>query len=380
MVVFVYLLPLYRFDSISSVGQIALSNNSRLETVRVKHLSQINKFESEVRALEVTVNTLGNFISTLAYGRTEIEIPNDVLRILSQLNFAERRRSLPKASLTDLNSDSDSSKDQHITLGQLKSNSLSPKSASSYFSKSFDQIRQQKLNLLANSGNGSKDSCSPANNNPNQLSSSSSPPRPDVAEKTSFTKSLSDTRNLKFDRIVEESSDRTQSLGRTLTNHDLETLKLFQKNYSKEQRSGEPIRGRLLKSSHSSFELGTANGLQPDVELPAAPAVSDAQYHPLSCGGIHISYSESKKLKSLRPSRIKSEVQINVPRNFRYSTESGEDEGSVNGHSCNENNNDSAFDESIESIDSNGNLADKVESTANAVRDSKMSNADVTIS
>lgn len=327
----------------------------------MKHLSQINKLESEVRALEVTVNTLGNFISTLAYGRSEIEIPNDVLRILSQLNLAERRRSLPKVSLTDLNSDSDSSKDQHITLGQIKSNSLSPKTASSYFSKSFDQIRQQKLGLLAT--NVSKET--------------NSQPQVAAHEKVCLTKSLSDSRNMKFDKIVEESTDRTQSLGRILSSHDMETLKLFQKNYSKEhQRSGVPIRGRLLKASQSSFELGTSNGL-PE-EVPVTTPVSDAQYHPLSCGGIQISCSEPKKVKSLRPSRIKSELQINVPKNFKYSTESGEEDG-LNGNGCNDNN-DSAFDESVESIDSNGNLAEKVESTVNAVRVSKLNNTDITIS
>lgn len=341
-----------------------------METIRVKHLSQINKLESEARALEVTVNTLGNFISTLAYGRSEIEIPNDVLRILSQLNLAERRRSLPKASLTDFNSDSDSSKDQHITLGQLKSNSLSPKTASSYFSKSFDQIRQQKLGLLAKNanGNGSKDSIT---NNQFQQ---------DVPEKMCLTKSLSDSRNMKFDKIVEESTDRTQSLGRIVSNYDMETLKLFQKNYSKEhQRTGEPVKGKLLKASQSSFELGTSNGLPADVLSSATTPASDAQYHPLSCGGIQISCSEPKKVKSLRPSRIKSEVLINVPKNFKYSTESGEEDGNMNGNGCNDNN-DSAFDESVESIDSNGNLAEKVESTVNAVRDSKLNNSDITIS
>ncbi|XP_065207739.1 TBC1 domain family member 1 isoform X2 [Planococcus citri] len=328
--------------------EIALSNNSRLETVRVKHLSQINKLESEVRALEVTVNTLGNFISTIAYGKSDIEIPNDVLRILSQLNMAERRRSLPKSSLTDLNVDFKAAKDQHITLGQIKSNSLTPKMGSSYFANSFDQIRQQKLNQLPNNVNNKK---------LQEVSDSSK----------HFTKSLSDTRNIKFDKIIEESADRSQSLGRVLSPQEMETLKLFQKNYSKELRKNEDtVKTKApMLTSKSSFELGVpSNLLQTDGNSP----------YPLNCGGVQISFAGSTKLKSLRPSRIKTEMHINVPKHLiKEHSSSSENNNSVD-------NNDSAFDESVESIDSNGNLSDKAESTVSAVQDSKMCNSDITIS
>ncbi len=335
--------------------QIALSNNSRSETVRVKHLSQINKLESEVRALEVTVNTLGNFISTLVYGRTDIEIPNDVLRILSQLNIAERRRSLPRASLTDLCVDGDSGKDSNLTLGQIKSYSLNPRQSASYFSKSFDQIRQQKLSVLPNDGN-------------HKLLQ-------DGADGTKcLQKSMSDTRNIKFDKILEESADRSQSLGRTLTSHEMETLKLFQQNYSKQMRK-QDMPKPTLKVSRSSFELGSS------------PESHDSDSwqtdFPLTCGEVNISL-QSRKLKSLRPSRIKSEMQINVPRNLIRGSESSNDgevfeieNGSKN---CSSENNDSAFNESVDSLDANGNISEKSESTVSAVKDSKFSNLDITIS
>ncbi|XKL66605.1 hypothetical protein PGB90_010025 [Kerria lacca] len=341
--------------------QIALSNNSRLETVRVKHLSQINKLESEIRALEVTVNTLGNFISTLAYEKTDIEIPNDVLRILSQLNIAEKRRSsLSKSSLSDLNNDGDSNRDQRITLGQIKSNSLSPKTGSSYFSKSFGQIRQQKLGILSNETN-------------NKLLQNS------FDNSIGLTKSLSDTRHIKFDKIVEESTDRTQSLGRVLTSHEMEKLKLFQKNYSKEFQKPEQLLNTIkspLKISKSNFELSSS--LENEVIMK-----SHSQY-PLNCGGVHISYSGATKLKSLRPSRVKSEVQINVPKSsckeHEIRLESVEDDNDNNFNKNSSDNNDSAFDESIESIDSNGNnVSEKNESTVSSLKDPKLNNLDIAV-
>lgn len=332
-----------------------------METVRVKHLSQINKLESEIRALEVTVNTLGNFISTLAYEKTDIEIPNDVLRILSQLNIAEKRRSsLSKSSLSDLNNDGDSNRDQRITLGQIKSNSLSPKTGSSYFSKSFGQIRQQKLGILSNETN-------------NKLLQNS------FDNSIGLTKSLSDTRHIKFDKIVEESTDRTQSLGRVLTSHEMEKLKLFQKNYSKEFQKPEQLLNTIkspLKISKSNFELSSS--LENEVIMK-----SHSQY-PLNCGGVHISYSGATKLKSLRPSRVKSEVQINVPKSsckeHEIRLESVEDDNDNNFNKNSSDNNDSAFDESIESIDSNGNnVSEKNESTVSSLKDPKLNNLDIAV-
>lgn len=318
-----------------------------METVRVKHLSQINKLESEVRTLEVTVNTLGNFISSIAYGKSDIEIPNDVLRILSQLNMAERRRSLPKSSLTDLNVDFKTAKDQNITLGQIKSNSLTPKMGSSYFANSFDQIRQQKLNQLPNNVNNKK--------------------LQEVSDSGKLlTKSLSDTRNIKFDKIIEESTDRSQSLGRVLSPQEMETLKLFQKNYSKELRKSEDsVKKAPMLSSKSSFELGVPSNLV---------QAGDNSPYPLNCGGVQISFAGSTKLKSLRPSRIKTEMHINVPKNLIQEHSSN---SKINSSA---DNNDSAFDESVESIDSNGNLSDKAENTVSAVQDSKLGNTDITIS
>lgn len=59
---------------------------------RSSNLSAINRLESEVKSLELTVSTLGNFISELAYTHSDIEIPPDVLGLISQINMCRNRR------------------------------------------------------------------------------------------------------------------------------------------------------------------------------------------------------------------------------------------------------------------------------------------------
>lgn len=58
---------------------------------RSSNLSAINRLESEVKSLELTVTTLGNFVSELAYNHSGIEIPPDVLGLISQINSRNRR-------------------------------------------------------------------------------------------------------------------------------------------------------------------------------------------------------------------------------------------------------------------------------------------------
>lgn len=72
--------------------EISITNNGRLEMNRSSNLSAINRLESEVKSLELTVATLGNFVSNLAYAHSDIEIPPDVVGLISQINMCRSRR------------------------------------------------------------------------------------------------------------------------------------------------------------------------------------------------------------------------------------------------------------------------------------------------
>lgn len=65
---------------------------------RSSNLSTINRLESEVKSLELSVATLGDFVSELAYNHSDIEIPPEVLGLISQINMCRNRRNDKQAN------------------------------------------------------------------------------------------------------------------------------------------------------------------------------------------------------------------------------------------------------------------------------------------
>lgn len=170
--------------TLTSQLEMAISNVQRLEKTRVLQQSQLNRLEMQNRALEVTIATLGNFIQGLVDEKTDLEIPDDVRRILSQITFTERRRSefrpqqnnlLKMFQKPDMHNDkvmvkslstgkidipgnldrnefrTNSLKSQvpiipHLSHQTTKSASNSSEKISKFFSSSHNTILQQKLN------------------------------------------------------------------------------------------------------------------------------------------------------------------------------------------------------------------------------------------
>ncbi|EFA05559.2 TBC1 domain family member 1 isoform X2 [Tribolium castaneum] len=140
--------------------ELALSNVQRLEKTRTLQQAQLNKLEMHSRALDVTIATLGNFLNTLIEQKVEIEIPDDVRRILNQISYSEKRKSelKPQNNLMKMFQKSENDKALvkslstgkimlPVTLDQniLRSNSLekSPQKTSQFFSSSHNHILQQ---------------------------------------------------------------------------------------------------------------------------------------------------------------------------------------------------------------------------------------------
>lgn len=73
--------------SLMSQLELALSNVQRLEKTRAMQQAAINRLESQNRAYEVTISTLGNFINDLMEQNLDsVEIPDDVRRIISNIS------------------------------------------------------------------------------------------------------------------------------------------------------------------------------------------------------------------------------------------------------------------------------------------------------
>ena len=67
--------------------QIAESNIERLENLRHTQQQEIQSMQIQTQSLEVTIQTLGDYLTTLSINRTDIDIPSDIRRLLQQLEY-----------------------------------------------------------------------------------------------------------------------------------------------------------------------------------------------------------------------------------------------------------------------------------------------------
>ncbi|KAK4878197.1 hypothetical protein RN001_010703 [Aquatica leii] len=148
--------------------ELSLSNVQRVEKNRTLQQSTINRLEMQNRGLEVTISTLGTFINSVIEQKIDVEIPDDVRRILSQITFSERQKNDVKSSQNNLlkmfKGPQDKPMVKSLSTGKinindlkveeataqqsyLRSNSLTPQKPSHFFSNSHNQIIQHKLHV-----------------------------------------------------------------------------------------------------------------------------------------------------------------------------------------------------------------------------------------
>ncbi|KAF5296315.1 hypothetical protein FQA39_LY12532 [Lamprigera yunnana] len=150
--------------------ELTLSNVQRLEKNRTVQQATVNRLEMQNRGLEVTILTLGGFIDSVIDQKIDIDIPDDVRRILSQITYSERHKNELKNPQNNLLKMFKNPQDKQmvkslstgkINVGNLKdgssisrSNSLTAHSEppfkstnklSPFFSNSHNQIIQHKL-------------------------------------------------------------------------------------------------------------------------------------------------------------------------------------------------------------------------------------------
>lgn len=179
---------------------MATSNVQRLEQNRSIQMSSMNRLETELRSQEVAITTLGKYINSLAYDKTDLVLPNDVLRILSQINVLQRRKS------------DGVTKPKTTTPRKLKCTVSSPD-----FGDRVSRIfRRNNLQIFSENGDSETDDDS-------------------LFTKSLSNKSLSDTEGIASKLRANKPEDSTQStpcslkrngsLGRILTQEDIESLK-----------------------------------------------------------------------------------------------------------------------------------------------------------
>ncbi|XP_057670519.1 TBC1 domain family member 1 isoform X1 [Diorhabda carinulata] len=144
--------------------ELSLSNVQRLEKTRTLQQAQLNKLEMQNRALDVTVSTLGWFVNSLIEQKVDLDIPDDVQRIISQLSFTERVKNEVKQnnllrmfqkspekvmtksqSLNKINLPTSILEENRSRTNSFSSKKDSTEKVSKFFSDSHNNILQQKI-------------------------------------------------------------------------------------------------------------------------------------------------------------------------------------------------------------------------------------------
>ncbi|KAL1139491.1 hypothetical protein AAG570_006475 [Ranatra chinensis] len=236
---------------------------------------QLNRLESQIRSLEVTVSTLGEFITELAYNKetSDVEIPSEILRIITQLNISEQRQRNSKSE-----SNVSIKKKQDHQFRTLSSSSILPRNQENKqhsipplkLALSSPNLTSKMTNLLANSGKSKNQKLTASNDTDNDNSA------------IPLTKSLSDTKDVRAGGEARELIVKSKSTEKM--QHTVDSTSSTQENF-----------GRVLNEADMK-----ALGLIKDYDNK-----SDEAIHPLmdSEGEVRVSFEGTTKLKSIRPNR-----------------------------------------------------------------------------
>lgn len=244
--------------SLMSQLELALSNVQRLEKTRAMQQAAVNRLESQNRAYEVTISTLGGFINDLMEQNLDnIEIPDDVRRIISNI-------SRPR----DFRQDSRTQNNLLRLLGRCESpekpmvKSLSTGKITLPSQLDSSMTRSNSLNTAAGVQNFQK---------PQKISQFFSNSHSNILQRQQSSKNI--LNGAKIDIKIQE----------------------FDRNSEKSS---------LNESKISNFEKsGTESKTSPthSVDSGISTPVSPKEIHPLSsCGEVSFTYSGTRELKNIK--------------------------------------------------------------------------------
>lgn len=219
------------------------NNVERLQSLKDNQDKDVKNLKSQIKTLETTLHTLGDFLADLIVERHDIDLPADVRRILSQMEYQRRQVQMSKHQI-------------FIDRKILKSLSLSSSVG---------------LNSIHENDNENENDCENASELPTITPLS---PLPSQISRNKFFQNLSTEPRIKRQDSV-ESDDSSGSTG-----YHIQELKVLE-NY---------IRTDVL-----------TNGENKDQKLPENCEKSNEQI-PLICGDINflIQPSELKSIRSCR--------------------------------------------------------------------------------
>lgn len=149
--------------------EIAHSNVERLDNMRHSQELENLSMKQQIQSLEVTIQTIGDFITSLTLNHSNIDIPTDVRRLLQQLEYKQQSQKIKKrpmfldrkiAKSMSVNhnlgmnlkvlieqNENDNQTTPPCAITPTSSESITP-SRKKYFEKTFEQIKQGRPKLI----------------------------------------------------------------------------------------------------------------------------------------------------------------------------------------------------------------------------------------
>ncbi|XP_018567436.1 TBC1 domain family member 1 isoform X2 [Anoplophora glabripennis] len=257
--------------------ELALANVQRLEKTRVLLQSQLNRLEMQSRAQDVTIATLGNFINNLVEQKVDVEIPDDVRRILSQITFTERRKSEFKPQQNNLmkmfQKASETLPDNKVMVKSLSTGKIS-----------IPNIVDQNM-FRTNSLNAH------AVNNPELKTQSQS----NSTEKMSKFFSSSHNNILQQRLNAQNTVNSTMSCGAKI---DIKIQDVENEPSTKNVANEKPV---SLPLDFDTSKVSPTNSSDSGVDTPLSPKT--ISHHPLSNCDVTFTYNGTRELKNIRSIR-----------------------------------------------------------------------------
>lgn len=282
--------------------ELALSNVQRLEKNRTLLQATTNRLEMQSRGLEVTVATLGTFVNSLIEQKVDIEIPDDVRRILSQITFSEKRKSELKGPQNNLLKMLNNAQDKpmikslstgKINLGELKVHNLSePQNVPR--SNSLTTRNAKESLQLSNSKDASQTSSNPnLSTKMSQFFSSSHSQI--LQQKLHAQNNLS---NPKIDITIQSCTDNDN----IATKSSSDCSAIHKHSFQDEKSVSLPLEDKLSNYNNNiNNKSSPTNSIDSGVGTPSSPR--EVVPHPLSNCDVQFTFNGTRELKNIKTLR-----------------------------------------------------------------------------
>ncbi|KAJ8967022.1 hypothetical protein NQ314_003139 [Rhamnusium bicolor] len=261
--------------------EMALANVQRLEKTRVLQQSQLNRLEMQSRAQDVTIATLGNFINNLVEQKIDIEISDDVRRILTHISFTERRKSEFKPQQNNLMQMFQKTPETHPDKLMVKSLSMGKITVPTNVDQ--NKFRAHSLNAQTN----------PELKTLEMQSSTSS---------SNSTEKLSKFFSSSHHNILQQKLNAQNTINSTVNNSKIDIrIQEFENDVTIKNTIVESSLPLSEKLDFDDSKVSPSNSVDSGVCTPVSPKTTD--HHPLSNCDVTFKYNGTRELKNIKSIR-----------------------------------------------------------------------------